>query len=115
GAVFGAALVPATAPFLSLTGDAYEIGSLLATQLAPWSNAPSRLALVGDDVAVVASRLAGGGAVLWTGFALAATLGLVWAFFTYALGAAVAERLGEPPLERPARVARERVAAASAK
>ena len=36
-ALFGAALPFALAPFLSLTGDAYEIGSILATRLPPWA------------------------------------------------------------------------------
>src|SRR4029077_20077534 len=34
---FGAALPFALAPFLSLSGDAYEIGSILATRLPPWA------------------------------------------------------------------------------
>jgi hypothetical protein len=100
GLAFGAGLVPATAPIVSLTGDAYEIGSLLATQIAAWSSEPARTALVGDDVAVVAPALSGGGALLWSGFALAAALGVTWAFFTYGAGAAVARHLGQPPLER---------------
>ena len=100
GLVFGAALVPATAPFLSLTGDAYEIGSLLTTQLSPWSKEPARTALIGDDITVVVSGLAGSGAALWSGLALATTVGVAWAFFTYAAGAAVARQLGQPLLER---------------
>jgi hypothetical protein len=108
GLVYGAGLVPATSPFLSLTGDAYEIGSLLATQLAPWSSDTARVALVGDDVAVVARGLAGGGALPWSGFALAAAIGVLWAFATYAAGAAVARHLGQPVLERLPRPQRRR-------
>jgi hypothetical protein len=100
GFAFGAGLVPATAPIVSLTGDAYEIGSLLATQIAPWSIEPARTALIGDDVAVVAPALSGGGALLWSGFALAVVLGLTWAFLIYGAGAAVARHLGQPSLER---------------
>ena len=36
-ALFGAALPFALAPFLSLSGDAYEIGSILVTRLPPWT------------------------------------------------------------------------------
>ncbi|HEX2465652.1 MAG TPA: hypothetical protein VHR17_13600 [Thermoanaerobaculia bacterium] len=100
GVVFGAGLAPATAPFLSVTGDAYEIGSLLTTQLSPWSKEPARTALVGDDLTVVVSGLAGGGGVLCTGLVLATTVGVAWAFLTYAAGAAVARHLGHPMLDR---------------
>jgi hypothetical protein len=100
GIAYGAALVPATAPFVSVTGDAYEIGSLLVTLAPPWSSEVSRLALVGDDVTVVAQRLAGSAGILWLGFVLAALVGLAWAFATYALGALVAHRLHQPAIER---------------
>ena len=100
GVAYGAALVPATAPFVSVTGDAYEIGSLFVTLIPPWSSPASRLALVGDDVTVVARGLAGGDGVLWAGFVVAALAGVLWAFATYALGALVAHRLGQPPIER---------------
>ncbi len=43
--LFGLALPFALAPFLSLTGDAYEIGSILVTQFPPWGES-----LRGDDV-----------------------------------------------------------------
>jgi hypothetical protein len=103
GVAFGVGLVLATAPILSLTGDAYEIGSLIATQIAPWSSEAARAALIGDDVFVVAPALRGGGALLWAGFAVAAALAVVWAFLTYAAGAAVASQLGQPAIERPPR------------
>jgi hypothetical protein len=107
GLAFGAGLVPATAPILSLTGDAYEIGSLLATRVPPWSSEPARTALIGDDVFVVAPALSGGDALLWTGFAVAALLGVIWAFLTYGAGALVARGLGQPAIERlPRRAAR---------
>ncbi len=48
--LFGAALPVALAPFLSLTGDAYEIGSILVTRLAPWSSPAARTLLRGDDL-----------------------------------------------------------------
>lgn len=92
--LFGASLPFALAPFLSLTGDAYEIGSILTTHLSPWKGEAS---LRGDDVFKVAEALAatpGATPESWAGFALAALLGVVWAFLTWALGSALA---GRPP------------------
>jgi hypothetical protein len=106
GLAYGAGLVPATGPFLSLTGDAYEIGSLLLTQLVPWSSEAARAKLVGDDVTVVAGGLAGAPATLWIGFALASALAVVWAFVVWSAGGATATRLGQPPLEPVPRVRR---------
>jgi hypothetical protein len=93
-AVFGAALPFALAPFLSLTGDAYEIGSILATRLPPWS--ASRELLRGDDVTKVASALAGIPGAPWGGALLALLLGVAWAFLTYCAGHLVARWLGQP-------------------
>jgi hypothetical protein len=56
--------------------------------------------LIGDDVTVVAPTLSGGGAVLWSGFALAMALGVTWALLTYGAGAVVARHFGQPPVER---------------
>lgn len=101
--LFGAALPCALAPFLSLTGDAYEIGSIVVTRLPPWQGNGM---LRGDDLLrkmAEIGRLMGtgttGGAP-WAGFALAALLGLVWAFLTWGAGSAVARRLGEGPVVR---------------
>ena len=113
GIAYGAALAPAIGPFLSLTGDAYEIGSLLLTQVAPWSRDLERALLVGDDVFVVATAIAPSAtATLWAGFAVAAALGVIWALLTYAVGGGLATRLGQPPLEPPPR--RPRVPRAAA-
>jgi hypothetical protein len=98
GLAFGAGLVPAMGPFLSLTGDVYEVGSLLVVQLPPWSSAPARLILVGDDVAVVIGRL-GPAASLWLAFFLAWAIGVTLAFLLYAAASGVATRLGQPGLE----------------
>lgn len=93
----------AFAPFLSLTGDAYEIGSLVVTEMAPWRGAEHR-GLVGDDVVRLAAALARGEADVaagprgWAGLALATTFGVVWAFAVYALGSLVAAGLGQRPL-----------------
>jgi len=106
GLAYGAGLVPATAPFLSLTGDAYETGSLLAVQLAPWSSEAARALLIGDDVFVVARGLAGASLAWWLGFALASLVAVAWAFAVFGLGCAVATRLGQAPIEPLARRAR---------
>jgi hypothetical protein len=95
---FGLLLSVALAPFLSLGGDAYEIGSILVTRLPPWSDAVTRGLLRGDDLAARIASLATTVEAPWGGLALAAALGLAWALLTYALAGAVATTLGEPPL-----------------
>ena len=103
--LFGASLPFALAPFLSLTGDAYEIGSILVTRLPPWAAPAVRGLLRGDDLGKKISALAGMAGTTgtpgapWGGAALAVAAGVVWAFLTYGLGSAVARRLGQPPLE----------------
>jgi hypothetical protein len=90
GLLFGALLPFALAPFLSLTGDAYEIGSILVTHLPPWESPAAREALRGDDLLARAGAMSGRADAPWGGFLLAASLGILWAFLTYGLGAAVA-------------------------
>lgn len=97
-ALYGFALPWALAPFLSLSGDAFEIGTLGVTQLPPWSAEPA--ALRGDDAVLWASTATEGAP--WAGFVLALALGALWAWSTYGLGAVVARRLGQPALEAPA-------------
>ncbi len=97
--LFGMAAPFALAPFLSLTGDAYEIGSVLVTRLPPWSTAAALLR--GDDVGLVAERLAAAPAAPWAGFLVACLVGVAWAWITYWLGGAVARALGEPPIAAP--------------
>jgi len=97
--LFGAALPFALAPFLSLTGDAYEIGSLLVTRLPPWSAAPVKGLLRGDDLFRQASALAAQGAAApWAGLILAAALGALWAFLTYGLAGGLATLCGAEPV-----------------
>jgi hypothetical protein len=96
--VFGLVLPLALAPFLSLGGDAYEIGSILVTRLSPWSDAAARGLLRGDDLAAKIAWLPATAAAPWGGLALAAALGLAWAIAVYALAGAVATALGEPPV-----------------
>lgn len=103
--LFGASLPFALAPFLSLTGDAYEIGSILVTRLPPWSAPAVRGLLRGDDLGKKVSAFAGMAGALWGGAALAVAIGVVWAFLTYGLGSAVARALGQPPVESPRHLA----------
>src|SRR5436305_8868729 len=95
---FGASLPFALAPFLSLTGDAYEIGSILVTRLPPWATAAVRGLIRGDDLGKKVSELAAAAGAPWGGAALAVVAGVVWAFLTYGLGSAVAGKLGAPSL-----------------
>jgi len=92
---FGLALPFALAPFLSLTGDAYEIGSILVTQLPPWGEV-----LRGDDVFKKAQELAALPRAPWGGFVLAALLGIAWAILTCQAGGMVARLLGQRPIPR---------------
>ena len=109
----------AFAPFLSLTGDAYEIGSLVVTEMAPWRGAEHR-GLVSDDVVRLAAALADGEAAVaagprsWSGLALGAVFGVVWAFGVYALGSLVAAGLGQRPLRVRAEAGRDAPAGAAA-
>jgi len=102
--LFGASLPFALAPFLSLTGDAYEIGSILVTRLPPWAAPAVRGLLRGDDLGkkiAAFAGMAGKAGAPWGGAALAVAIGVVWAFLTYGLGSAVARKLGAPPLQVP--------------
>ena len=96
--LFGAALPFALAPFLSLTGDAYEIGSILVTRLPPWAAPAVRTLLRGDDLGKKIGELAALPGAPWGGALLAVLLGVTWAFLTYGLGSAVARVLGQGPL-----------------
>ncbi len=99
GFLFGAGLPFALAPFLSLTGDAYEIGSILTTQLPPWWHGPLATSLRADDLLRLVPTLGGGGVLAWAGALVGTLLGTVWAFGTYGLGSWVAGRLGQPALQ----------------
>ena len=79
---FGFWLPFALAPFLSLTGDAYEIGSILITNLPPWAGLE---ALRSDDLFRLVGELSELVEPPWTGVALAFFSGVLWAFGTYAL------------------------------
>jgi hypothetical protein len=99
--LLGAALPWATAPFLSLTGDYYEMGSILVSRLAvPWQpDAPARWR--GDDLMRLIDQLflgaGGGSAVDALGVAAGFLVGLAAAYLTYHAGAWWAARLfGDP-------------------
>jgi hypothetical protein len=106
GALFGAALPVALAPFVSLTGDAYEIGSIVTTRLPPWSSDALRALLRGDDLFEIFPRVrAARSAAAGSGWVVALLLGVVWAYGTYLAGSAIARRLGAEPGTAPAPVA----------
>jgi hypothetical protein len=100
--LFGAALPFALAPFLSLGGDAYEIGSILTTRLPPWSGPAMRGLLRGDDLGEKVGELASVPGAPWGGALLAVLLGALWAFLTYGLGARIARALGQGPVRTTA-------------
>jgi len=89
--LYGAALPCALAPFLSLTGDAYEIAAIVLTWFPPWSEAALASLLRGEDLLVVAPTLAADptfapSLTAWLGLLLATALGALWAFGVYGLG-----------------------------
>ncbi|MEM8960767.1 MAG: hypothetical protein AAGD38_04750 [Acidobacteriota bacterium] len=95
---WGATLPWALAPFLSLTGDAYELGSILITRVAPWASEID--AIRGDDVFLLAAEWSG--ATMWSGGLIACAIAVVWAFATYGLGGWLATCFGATPLTLPA-------------
>ncbi|HSK81142.1 MAG TPA: hypothetical protein VLQ45_32105 [Thermoanaerobaculia bacterium] len=97
--LFGASLPFALAPFLSLTGDAYEIGSILVTRIPPWEAPVLRDLLRGDDLLRKVAELRSLEDAPWGGALLSALLGVIWAFATWGLGDAVARRAGRGPVE----------------
>jgi len=100
GLLFGASLPFALAPFLSLTGDAYEIGSIVATHIPPWTAPAIRALLRGDDLVKEWGELANIPGAPLGGALLAMAFGVLWAFLTYGAGDLVARALGEPSLPR---------------
>jgi hypothetical protein len=105
---FGAALPVALAPFLSLAGDAYEIGSIAVTRLPAWTAPATRQLLRGDDLGQRFQAIAAATASLqtslpaawqlWLGAVLATVTGVAWALATYGAGAAIAAWAGQPAL-----------------
>jgi len=93
---FGAALPMAFAPLLSLTGDAYEMGSLTVVHLPLWR---TQRVLVGDDLPAKLFEILGlADRGLLAGLGVAAVLGLLWALSWIFLSRALSTLLGEPPI-----------------
>ena len=99
GFAFGFVVPVALAPFVSLTGDAYEIGAILVTRLPAWAVLAETLR--GDDVLRLVSELRGRDDAPWGGVAMGWLAGLAWAFLTYATGALAARRFGEEGRKAP--------------
>jgi hypothetical protein len=100
GFAFGASLPFALGPILSLTGDAYEIGSIVVTSVGPWTAPHVRELLRGDDLFFVASAVrAAAPPHPWGGFSLAIVAGSGWAVATILAGAAVSRLLGRPAVD----------------
>lgn len=101
--LLGAAIPWALTPFLSLTGDYYEMGSIIASRLVtPWlPDAMGRWR--GDDLPLLADTLfgRGGHGTLADALGLGAgfLLGLTGAFLTYHAGAWLAARMVGNPHE----------------
>ncbi len=94
GLGFGFWLPFAIAPFLSLTGDAYEIGSIAVTNLPWWGSEAA--ALRSDDLLRLVPELLARSDPPLGGAALAFLVGVLWAFATYWAGGWVAGRLQRP-------------------
>jgi hypothetical protein len=97
--LFGASLPFALGPFLSLTGDAYEIGSIVTTWLPPWSAPAVRGLLRGDDLFLKVKELSELPGAPWGGALVATLLGVAWAFAAYGLGSFVARAAGQGPVQ----------------
>lgn len=95
---YGASLPVALAPLTSVTGDAYEIGSILATRLPPF--VASAGLLRGDDLVkkLEELRTAAASATEWGGLALGVVLALGWVVGMLGLSGWLAGRVGERPL-----------------
>lgn len=111
----GVTMVLAFAPFVSLTGDYYEIGSILVTRAAsplepppePYSGAAGLMSLRSDDLPALVTEIAasprsiaagvpGGLPVVVGTVTLSAALGLILALGTYALGHLLSCRIALP-------------------
>lgn len=89
--LFGLALPLALAPWVALFGDAYEIGSILVTQIPPWSAQADLLR--SDDFWRVVGELRARDSAPWGGAVLGLLIGTLWAGATYLVGRQFALRL----------------------
>jgi len=94
---FGLSLPIALAPFISIPGDAYEIGSILVTSVPPWAAPATAELLRGDDLFRKLSEVgSAGGGLAWAGLTFAALVGALWAWLTYAAGRWLSSRMPDP-------------------
>lgn len=88
--LFGAALPVAFAPFISLVGDYYEMGSIIVSRLVAVAQPGFDVARWrGDDLLLLVDRLNDPGVVDLAGVAASTILGTALAFLTYAAGCLV--------------------------
>lgn len=88
--LLGAAVPVAYAPFVSLVGDYYEAGSILASRAARWFDPTLSLKRWrSDDVFKLVRELADAGATSldWLGVGASAMAGVMLALLTYQIGA----------------------------
>lgn len=89
--LFGAALPVAFAPFISLLGDYYEMGSILVSRLVAAAVPELDVARWrSDDLLLLVGRLTDPGTLDVAGIAASTILGTVLAFLTYGAGVLVA-------------------------
>ncbi len=93
---FGSAIPLAFAPFISVPGDFYEMGSIIVSRVAFWFGGPPVERWRSDDVFQLAGQLVSQGGTWsdWLAIALALALGLVLAIAVYAAGSGWAAVLG---------------------
>lgn len=96
--LFGMAIPIAFAPFISLTGDFYEMGSIVVSRVAAWIDSGVDVTRWrSDDLFKLAGQLFGkdgpGTPADAFGLALSFVAGVVLAFGTYAFGAAFAQMI----------------------
>jgi hypothetical protein len=91
---FGASLPMALAPFLAVTGDAYEASAILITRLPPWTAGSVAQRIRGEDLFLRWYDLAQGASLpTWTGFAVTTLTALLAAWAVYALASRLAMAL----------------------
>ena len=93
---FGAAIPVAFAPFISLTGDFFEIGSIVVSRLVAVLGGPPVERWRSDDAFLLVSRLVDtdGGWLDWTAITAAALVGLFAALALYAAGGVFSSLIG---------------------
>ncbi|GAB4194384.1 MAG: hypothetical protein Tsb002_25880 [Wenzhouxiangellaceae bacterium] len=82
-------LIPVViAPFVSILGDYYEIGSIIVSNIAAWLYPTmNAMAWRGDDFLLVASTIGPAAPTSdWVGVSLGLLVGIILAWSTYALG-----------------------------